>query len=533
MPTQSRTIRHLIQGGVASAFGPTAQVGVGQDNTVRFPFMADVRNMEFLLDGGARIVGGTDKLSAELESGSKIRGLYDYWRQASGSPVQSRICHVGTKIYADDGAGSFSEIESGLSSTSIPHYETFEDLLIISSDVAGEVPRKYNGTSVSTLGTNTPDFAFSATHKNRLWAAGVDSNGSRLYFSADLSSGGADGDWNDASAGNIDIDPDDGDRIMAIVSYKNELLVFKGPYKGAIHRITGSSPTGDDAFARRTFVEGLGAAGPNCIFTYRDDLGFLTPDGSIRSLNATASFGDYNLSSLTADIEEGFLNDRLTHDALKKSWIAVDETRGQIWAAVPIDSGNDPNFILLLDYRFNPIRISFIDAFDSVSLARVLDSSDDDRPRIMLGGSDGFVRRTQLPNISIDGTSGIAGKLTFASIDYGEQHILKHLQRVGVGIQPKGDFNATFSFARDDNPKQSLTFSQQGGDVLGPADDNEFTLGTSTLAGSMFANRFIKVNEGGQFRTIQYEFSHTGVNEGMEIHNFSAVLDIGTMSSEN
>ena len=78
----------------------------------------------------------------------------------------------------------------------------------------------------------------------------------------------------------LDIDPGDGDRITGLVSHKNELWVFKGPHKGSIHRITGTS---NSDWARTTFIEGVGAVWQNSIFRFGDDIGFLWSDGSPRT----------------------------------------------------------------------------------------------------------------------------------------------------------------------------------------------------------------------------------------------------------
>jgi hypothetical protein len=68
-------------------------------------------------------------------------------------------------------------------------------------------------------------------------------NPSRLYYSANVDPE----DWVGVGSGSIDIDINDGDMITGIASYQDNLFVFKGPNKGSIHRITGSSPTGSDA----------------------------------------------------------------------------------------------------------------------------------------------------------------------------------------------------------------------------------------------------------------------------------------------
>jgi hypothetical protein len=74
--------------------------------------------------------------------------------------------------------------------------------------------------------------------------------------------------------------------------------------------------------------------------------------------------------------------------------------------------------------------------------------------------------------------------------------------------------------------------SQAGGDVLGPADPNAFTLDSSELAGAVFLDRYAALEEGGEFSSIQYQLEQTGDNQDMEVHNISAMVEFGADSVE-
>ena len=152
-----------------------------------------------------------------------------------------------------------------------------------------DVPRSWDQTTAQNLAGTPPRFSFGVSHKNRAWAAGVYATPSRLHYSANVDPE----DWIGAGSGSIDIDPNDGDMITGLVSHKDELFVFKGPNKGSIHRIIGSSPTGSDAFSRKNFVKGLGACWHNAIFPFGDDIGFVSQYGSVHSLSATAAYGTF------------------------------------------------------------------------------------------------------------------------------------------------------------------------------------------------------------------------------------------------
>jgi len=62
---------------------------------------------------------------------------------------------------------------------------------------------------------------------------------------------------------------------------------------------------------------------------------------------------------------------------------------------------------------------------------------------------------------------------------------------------------------------------------------NYFVLGTSTLGGAQFVDRFFELEEGGEFRTIQFQITQNGLNQDIEVHNLYAEIEIGADSTEN
>jgi hypothetical protein len=383
------------------------------------------------------------------------------------------------------------------------------------------VPTSWDHITFQNLAGSPPNFAFSELHKDRLWSAGVVTLPSRLYYSGYTDPE----DWSGAGTGFIDIDPNDGDAITGLASHKDQLWVFKGPYKGSIHRITGSAPTGGDSFARQTFIRGLGSVNHNSIFRYRDDLGFMWSDGSVHSLAATSAFGDFNDAALSRPINR-WLKDHVNGSRLKYAWAATDSVQGYTLFTLPIDSATNNNQILMMDFRFNPVRWSRWDAFDSGCLAPVVDSG---IPTIFDGSNDGYVRRLQRSNRSIDGTDAISSITKFPFIDYGTPINKKVLERASVGISPKGEYGLTFTWQRDDEASQFVTAEQAAtGIPLG-----QFILGTSSLGGATFADRFMSLEEGGEFRSISFGVENSAVNEDLELHSISASIGPGADSGEN
>jgi hypothetical protein len=465
MPKQSGVIAtHIIDGGWATDRGVLARVGISQDGTVAVPFLRRAENIVYELNGAARKVGGTTSLnSSAVNGGTAIRGLFDYWKMGvGGAPTQRRVLHTGTLIMADNGAGSFSNIFTGMSDNSVPQYNVFEDSLIIASDSNEDVPKTWDQTTAADLGGSPPKFSFSVTHQNRVWAAGVEPHPSRLYYS-DLLDAAV---WNgDGNSGQIDIDPSDGDRITGLFSYRNALFVFKGPNTGSIHRIDGSSPVGSDGFRRTPFVRGVGAVAQNLIFGFENDVGFVWSDGGVYSLRATDAYGDLNEAALSRDISS-FIIGNVDFSILHRGWAVNDRINGYVLMLYPKSGAADTFHTLMMDYRFDPVRWAIWPAISVRCLARVVDTSAVDLPIIMAGGTDGVVRRLGRNKSTVD-TTNIVTEIAFPNLDYGTPKNKKLISDVGIGIDPKNSNDMTFRWRRDDQSIQETSISQSDTQTLG------------------------------------------------------------------
>jgi hypothetical protein len=511
-------------------------VGLGQDGLIRIPFLITAKNHLYEFDGAPHKMGGTSKLnSAALDSGEEVRGIYDFWRMPAGTPTQKFLCHTGTKVLESDGDGTFSNLITGLVDNAIPHYNTFDDIVIITSDAAAtDAPQKWDQSgATSALGTNTPLFSFSETHKNRLWAAGVDSQPSRLYYSPDLSNSGPDGDWNHATSGTIDIDPGDGDRITAIKSFRNELWVFKGPYKGSIHRITGSAPTGSDGFARTTFVRGIGAVHQNSVFNFRDDIGYVWSDGSVNSLIATDQFGDFTEAQLSRPIRR-WIEENVVFSRLDQTWSATDESRNIVLIALVTSGNTFPSHVICMDYRFDPVRWSFLEALGdnnaAVCVARVVDANNNNKVTMLTGGTDGFIRKLFQSSRNIDTSNSYNMRATSPFMNYSDPFTMKTLYSVALGVRASGGGDVTFGWQGDGAQQQTQTVSQGGGGFLL---DTSLLDGPDLLAANTYRERYMSLETGGEFRSIQYELRNGNLNEDLDVSNLAVKMKFKSESLEN
>lgn len=520
----SKWITHKFGGGWTTDFGPTAYESPDQNGHYTVPFLVDARNTVYEFDGGIHKAPGTTLLnSTELESGEPVRGIFDFWRQGTtDSAAQKRIVHVGTKVKYDQGDGTFLDMFTGMSDSGIPQYSTFDDLLIIGSSATADLPRSFDGTTGSLLAGSPPNFSFSVNHQNHQFAAGVFTNPSRLYYSVPLNPE----DWTGGGSGSIDIEPNDGDMITGIISHKDNLWVFKGPNKGSIHRISGTSSS---TWARSSFVQGLPVGWVHSIFKYGDDIGFITVNGSVHSLKATAAYGDYNQAWLSYPIHK-YMQESLNNSRTRFFTTATDPNRGQVWIGISPSGQTTNTRYLIMDYRFlsqneTYPRWSYWDnrAFASIHLVR-----DTARPRLMAGGYDGFIYKLDNTSRSDNG-SGINMNVQTPSITYGEEWLLKNLAGAGVSLNALNNNPVTFTWLLDGELSTSTTVPQ--GATGGLFDTGTFD--DAVFGGQTFIPRFFGIENGGDFRAISYAFSDTANDSDLEIHSFMTKISPCGESEEN
>lgn len=524
MATNTQYITHRFGGGWATDYGQTIYNGPDQGGQVIFPFLTDARNLYYEFDGGPHKIGGTTAHNSTVGASTSIYGLYDYWRQgAAAVPAQRRIIHAGTAIYQDAGGATFSSLFTGKVSGAVPSYSTFNDLLIIASDSTSDVPLSWDQTTAQNLAGSPPRFSFSVVHAGRLWAAGDFANPSRLYYSV----AGNPEDWTSIGSGSLDVGLGDGDMITGLASHQNYLFVFKGPYKLSIHVITGRTP---NDFAHQVFTRGVSAAWQNGIFRFSDDVGFISPRGSVHSLSATQKYGDFAQSYMSYPIGDVCRN-RLNHSR-HRYWQAVDDSaNGRVWITVTPSGASTNTRILSMDYRFLAQgeaypRWSYVDAFTAESMAYVIDSNN--RPRLWFGSNDGIVYKAdQATRTHKSAAINYTVETPFCT--YGSEIAEKYISVASLGVVPQNNNSMTFGWTRDYNAEQTQLVTQ--GNAGGTFDNGLFD--TAVFGGSSFNPRFMELETGGSFRSIKYSVKDTANSSDIELHSICTAIKGAGWSTEN
>jgi len=527
MPAQAvQYFRIELNGGLSTERSPFAVVGVETNNTIRVPYLTRAENIQYRTSGAWQKVGGAEIMNATALGDPVILAMWDYWA-LSGVNVtagtQQLVVRTEDAIYTiAPSTGIATEQTTGLAAATI-HMTQFDDLLIVCSD-DDTAPQKWDGAAFGAVGTNTPNIHFSEEHKNYLFGAGVDADESTLFHSQYVTNGGPDGDWDGASAGVISISPDDGDKITAIVSHNDKLFIFKGPYKGSIHILEGSSTAGDDVFRLRPLIKkGLGAVHQNSIFRYRNDVGFLWSDGTVHSLEAVETAGDFYMVQLSRDIDK-YIKDNAAKDLLHKAWAVSHVETGEVKINIPLTGSATPNQCIALDYRFQEMRWAFQAKIATTCMINYVDTANGNERIILSGGTDGYVRRLNRPNRRYEDTpsaySGMETVVDYPFIDFGSAVDEKTLMYASASFKPKGTATAQFRWTRDEETTQTRNFNQDGGATL----DN-FTLGMDVLGGaSGYATRFMHMEDGGKFRSLALGVRQLALNEDIELYALGVAI---------
>jgi hypothetical protein len=508
------TIPVLIGGGVSTEAGPS-YAAAPSDAGLSVPWLIDCNNAVFNLDGWPQKAPGAAKVNSSTTGASDhVLGMYDYWKSGtSGSPTQQRIIYSGTAFYRESG-GTLTSIATGWESGKMPWFEVVNDDLIVTTTSTVDVPSTWDQSSFGALGGTPPNFSVAVYHKTRTFAFGVPSAQSRLYYTVAENHE----DWVGAGSGAIDIAPNDGSVITGIYSHKDELLIFKGGGRFSIWRLTGSSPTGSDAFALIPFIKGVGATNQQSIVPLRDDLVFFD-DFGIHSLVATASYGDYNATFLSAPITTWF-NEMTNHTRFPYIWGANFAAKGYaLWTMAQAGSSTN-NIVLHWDYRFDPPRFAFWPMAAVGSLAMMKDTNQ--LPTPWAGTYTGYVLRLNQSQRNWAGAA-YTHKTLLPYLGFGDAWFDKELLGVRIGYKPKGESTFTFGWQRDGNAQQTVTLDQTGsGDTLGPSSD-PFTLDTSTLGGGRYEQVFKDCS--GQFKEVQFELNQATLDVDFEPHSLALEVE--------
>jgi len=481
-------------------------------------------NIIFEASRAVRKCGGGTRLNSTALSGApSTLGQFDYYKAGTaGSFTQVYVVTTSdSKVYCEESPsgspGVFTDRTGALSigASAIPVFVQAKDVLTIwFSDASA--PATYNNTGAAAALSGTPPAARCACwHGNRMWAGGTNANPSRLYYSAY----GSATVWSGEDTGALDIDSEDGDRIVGLVSHKNALIIFKGPNKGSIWMITGSTPEGDDGFSEQIIVRGIPLQTHNSIVHVGDDVWFMS-DRAIHSLSAVARYGDFEEEAITKYLF-GYFRDTVSRTRLSSVWAANDAQRGAVFFALTNVAGSTNNEALGISYiRPDEGLKPFTWTLASCQSIGLRTNPTTKLRELIFGDNAGFLVRMNQATRIMPATTAYTGHLTTPAIimdaqdSQGAPRIDQpvSLESLWLRRASVGNYDVSVSLARDEKAAQTFTFNQgASGFLLGTS-----ILGTDSMGGQPVLSGGVRAE--GRARTVTVDITQSGPSQDMNLY---------------
>lgn len=486
-------------------------------------FLQRAENVIFQVSRAVRKCGGGARLNSTVLTGAgSVLGQFDYWKAGTGGSfsqfyvVTTSDSKVWCELDPSGAAGVFTDVTGGatIGANAIPVFVQANDILTIWwSD--GSTPLQFNGIgNVSTL-TNAPAGRCACWHGKRMWTWATNANPSLLRYSAY----GSITIWTGEDTGGIDIDSEDGDRGVGLASHKNALIAFKGPNKGSIWMITGTTPEGDDGFAEQIIVRGIPLQTHNSIVPIGDDLWFMS-ERAIHSLSAVARFGDFEEAAITKYLF-GYFRDSINRTRLSSVWAVNYALKGCVLFALTNSAGSTNNEALGISYiRPEEEAKPFIWNLSSCQSAGIRINPSTKLREVIFGTNAGFlIRMDQAARIMPLNTS-YTGRVTTPSLIVASQDKNQMpridqpimLNNLWLRTQPRGGDDITVRIQRDEKAADSYAFSQ------GTA---AAKFGTAKWGQAQFGSSVMTISEAramGRCRAIKLDILQSGANSDMDLY---------------
>lgn len=486
--------------------------------TRQLNYLLAAENIIHETGGQTRKIGGATKInSTAITGGPDITGMFDYWRAGTGGTFTQKFMAVtgDGKVYKEDMDGVFDDITGAavIAANSIPVFCQARDLLLIFFDT-NAVPLTWNQTgNVATLGGSVPLGRGALFAHNRPWTWGDNANPSRLTYGSST----VVADFTGIDTGSIDIDPDDGDRLIGAVFHQKIIFVFKGPNKGSIHAITGTAPTGAEGFAKHLVVRGIPLQSHNSIVPFGKDVMFMSERG-IHSLSALLQAGNMEEENNVTRYHKSFFKNQINRTVLNKTWgVDYSSNHSLVWT-LQSNGGTEPDLafglsvIKLKEKGYLPFKINR----QCLSAAIRIHPTTKVR-ELIFGGTDGFARRQDTSDRNIDGTTSYGMRVTTPQILLSSADAQGHpkgdqpvkIQRLYLRSISVGDYNVVVNLTRDEQSAESYNFNQGS---------KGFLLDTSVLDVDILGGTSALINYAdpfpiGEARAVQFDITQNGVNE--------------------
>jgi hypothetical protein len=469
--------------------------------------------------GSSFTEANTATTSITVERFSGIVHIADFW-YFNGASMEQQIIAVTEqpKIFKYDLSGRRKECTGSITARVISIDKastiTFNNQLVIFMQGIGNVPVKWDGTTLTDLHATAPDASFGAVFLSRIWCNDK-TDSDRVHFS----STGYYDEWiGVGDSGYFNIRPGDGDPVgvTGLIPFKGRLIMAK---RDRVYQLLGDSP---ENFQIDDLSAGLGILSQNTIVPIdQDDVMYLSSKG-IHSLNTTASYGDFETQYVSAEIQPSFNDWELSRMPFVSA--AYIPTINAVAFSIPEDSTNYQDNIWLFDiiakkwYRWPEI--------EHLSIGRVQLAN---KACLMIGTRDGRLIRTQNGNRYDYASTAINYRMRTGVI-YPDQNpnSVKAFKRLTIFFRPETTFAVIARVKIDNYREQTIGFNATAeGDLLGVS----FVLGSSVVGNSFHFAPFTSPIDG-YGRGIIIDIEQTSSNTQADIYGYALEYEVADTAQE-
>lgn len=482
------------------------------------------------LDGGLiQKIGGANKFNAiALGAPSVITSGISY-SPVAGATREAVFLSNGS-ILKDTAGGTFgTTLASGLVGTDRDPPPYF---MMAGGEAAG-LPRTLfcfsstnqvravdgDGAAMAAITTPPADWAgagnfptFGILHEGRLWGGGNASDPHRMYYSRST-------DHQDFSApgGTLSIFPGEGERLVAGVSFKGLLIVFKYPKGVYTIDTTDPSPAG---WRVAPLSRSVGGVNQHTIVSIDNDTIYMDSGGNIQLLSATNAFGGTQTANISqvSDIAQ-FMRDNVDLAKIKRAVAVWYGTKQTAYFGLPRISGTGDNNLLLEANYANPqVGVRFLTSTRDTPVSMWMRPDAFGVYKPVHGDNVGFIYQMDQTSRN-KATAGYQFAFTTADMDLSFiDPRMATLNKTGdfleIIFEPQGDWDLLVQVIWDDIPGPPLLFSMGGaGAALG-----SFILDTDVLSST--AIRSIRKRIAGSGRRLRITASNIGVDQNVALSDF-------------
>ena len=492
MPDRWQTYPLEFKGGLITNLSPL------QHGTLAPGSARTLTNFEPSIEGGYRRIEGFTKYNSTAVTGTSNSAILGLGR-FRGSTITARSQDSGNpRLYLLAATGSHTDLSTSIQLTgsiSRGRFATFnfdgdEDLIIVDG---GGYPCVLTGATAGGLSKlSTPNDLSGSSHvavfKNIIFLG----NDDKLIFSAPYSAT----DYTAASGGGI---INVGSDITSLEVFRDQLIVF---CENKIFRLVGSSFAD---FQLQPITENIGCINGDTVQELGGDVIFLAQD-SIRTLSATDKVGDFNLGSVSKNIQNDF-SDFIQNHQLFSSIVVPSKTQYRIFGfSESISEANARGFIGTQVMGQSGVEFNWSKT-TGIRARVAADSIDQGVETAVFANTDGYVYKMESGN-DFDGDN-IKADFATPYFPISDPRTRKTIYKTVLYTDPQGSFSTDFN----------LKFDLAESGIIQP---DTIAISNSASGGSVSL-----------YGTSGARFAHGGLFNGAKSEGDSSSIVIDTLSFDS